>query len=138
MPSGNVNDPARISANASFARAFVGLDASGGERFLGYYGVFHEPAPPGVVEAWGAGTFVAPGSTSASIATTDYIRVPFGGSTVTQDLAWATWLISTNQPPVSPVPEPSTYALMLAGLGAVGFIARRVKNCPAHSRPVRG
>ena len=27
--------------------------------------------------------------------------------------------------PVSPVPEPQTYALMLAGLGAVAFVARR-------------
>ncbi|HEY9238530.1 MAG TPA: flocculation-associated PEP-CTERM protein PepA [Burkholderiaceae bacterium] len=27
--------------------------------------------------------------------------------------------------PVTPVPEPETYALMLAGLGAVGFVARR-------------
>jgi hypothetical protein len=26
---------------------------------------------------------------------------------------------------VSPIPEPSTYALMLAGLAAVGFVARR-------------
>ena len=26
---------------------------------------------------------------------------------------------------VTPIPEPSTYALMLAGLGAVGFMARR-------------
>ena len=26
---------------------------------------------------------------------------------------------------VTPVPEPETYALMLAGLGAMGFVARR-------------
>jgi hypothetical protein len=29
---------------------------------------------------------------------------------------------------VTPVPEPGTYALMLAGLGAVGFIAKRRKS----------
>lgn len=30
-------------------------------------------------------------------------------------------------PPVTPIPEPQTYALMLAGLGVVGFMARRRK-----------
>jgi hypothetical protein len=32
---------------------------------------------------------------------------------------------------LSPVPEPETYALFLAGLGAVGFIARRRRNIPS-------
>ena len=29
---------------------------------------------------------------------------------------------------VTPVPEPETYALILAGLGAIGFITRRRRN----------
>ena len=35
--------------------------------------------------------------------------------------------IASNTP-VTPVPEPGTYALMLAGLGVVGYIARRRKQ----------
>jgi len=29
---------------------------------------------------------------------------------------------------VSPVPEPETYTMLLAGLGAIGFAARRKKS----------
>ena len=31
-------------------------------------------------------------------------------------------------PPPLPIPEPETYAMMLAGLGALGFLARRRRN----------
>lgn len=33
--------------------------------------------------------------------------------------------ISINQVPVSPVPENETYAMLLVGLGLLGFIGRR-------------
>jgi hypothetical protein len=38
-----------------------------------------------------------------------------------------TFDIATNQLILAPVPEPGTYAMLLAGLGAVGFMARRRK-----------
>jgi hypothetical protein len=44
-----------------------------------------------------------------------------GGST-----AWS-YTITINQV-AAPIPEPETYALMLAGLGALGFVARRRKD----------
>lgn len=43
-------------------------------------------------------------------------------------LPWiGTWLVTTL-PPVPPVPEPSTYALVLTGLGAIAFVNRRRKK----------
>ena len=39
-----------------------------------------------------------------------------------------TFPVASNGTPVPGVPEPETYALMLAGLGAVGFVARRRKQ----------
>jgi len=35
------------------------------------------------------------------------------------------FLLSDATTPVSPVPEPETYAMLLAGLGLIGFMARR-------------
>lgn len=43
---------------------------------------------------------------------------------------WSLWLDGVDSASVSPIPEPSTYALMLGGLGLVGFMAvrRRAKH----------
>jgi hypothetical protein len=38
-------------------------------------------------------------------------------------------LVWTPPPPPQPVPEPETYAMLLAGLGLIGFRARRKKHC---------
>ena len=39
-----------------------------------------------------------------------------------------TFLIYNLGGVTAPIPEPETYALMLAGLGVVGFVARRRKR----------
>jgi hypothetical protein len=55
----------------------------------------------------------------------------FGNPTTQDDLSPApigfTFDIATNTLTLAPVPEPSTYAMLLAGLAAVGFMARRRK-----------
>jgi len=56
----------------------------------------------------------------------------FGNPITTDDFSPApitfTFDIATNQLILAPVPEPGTYAMLLAGLGAVGFMARRRRN----------
>jgi len=55
----------------------------------------------------------------------------FGNPTTTDSLSAApigfTFDISTNTLTLAPVPEPGTYAMLLAGLAAVGFMVRRRK-----------
>lgn len=42
-----------------------------------------------------------------------------------QRLSHATLYTTTALPPVSPVPEPTSYGLLLAGLAGIGFVSRR-------------
>ena len=63
------------------------------------------------------------------LAPTDTVVTPFAGywhfdnsaGPNVPDYSWALWTIT----PAAPVPEPETYALMLAGLGLVSWAARR-------------
>jgi hypothetical protein len=50
-----------------------------------------------------------------------------GGGTVTGFIPWSEPIV----PVVTPVPEPETYALMLAGLGLIGAVVRRRKEAQA-------
>ena len=54
--------------------------------------------------------------------TTNFVDVT--GDTRTS--AWAFDILNVNQ--VSPIPEPETYAMLLAGLGLLAFVARRRKE----------
>jgi hypothetical protein len=45
-----------------------------------------------------------------------------------QPLDDESWAMDNLRVSVSPVPEPETYALFMAGLGLMGFVARRRKN----------
>ena len=49
-------------------------------------------------------------------------------SSVSTGVEWSVWLDGVDSATVSPIPEPSTYALMLGGLGLVGFMAHQRKR----------
>jgi hypothetical protein len=65
--------------------------------------------------ASGSGAPTAMGSTCMAGTEPDVVRVP----------SLMNLYLDTSYVPPTPVPEPSTYALMLAGLGIVGWSARR-------------
>jgi len=116
-----ITDPARLAAEASFAQAF---DDDGSGLYLGYIGEHAYPIDP-AHDIYGTfRTFVSydPASPYVGRASDD-----FTGPASVQALAnTGTWLVSKSL--VAPIPEPSRYALMLAGFGVVAFIARRRRS----------
>jgi hypothetical protein len=53
----------------------------------------------------------------------------WGGGAATQQVYWRQVSMTLDQQ-TAPIPEPETYAMMLAGLGLLGFAARRRKQKP--------
>lgn len=56
---------------------------------------------------------------------TAYAPAAVSGSTYGTNGTWRFDMVTLSGTAIPPVPEPGTYALLLAGLGVVGFIARR-------------
>ena len=129
IPTGNLTDPARLAANASFADAFIGLPpgtppySSSGEFFLG--NTFLGNALPSSPNLNVSGVSYTSGSGVVPTAFTDSTG-PHRDAAVAY---MSTWVVSNR--PISPVPEPETYALMLVGFAALGAVTRRRASVPS-------
>ena len=74
---------------------------------------------------------MASGNASAAYDALNTARTYFTVLTAGSTMSWASGHDYSAPVAVTPVPEPSTYALMLAGLGLVGWIARKRKATEA-------
>lgn len=105
------------------------------QLFIGSSAYFYYTAStPGTVEKTSS-SLVSSGSGLYSTLIVDdgyyYAAGQKGTGTASTNITAVTYIFSavTNgTPPITPVPEPETYAMLLAGLGLMGVLARRRKH----------
>jgi PEP-CTERM motif len=78
--------------------------------------------------AFMTGSDLMGGVANSSNANTQWVTFTAVGDSVLNSMTIETGQIAFEMAVAAPVPEPETYALMLAGLGAMAFVARRRKN----------
>lgn len=93
-------------------------------KFEGYTGLF---AKNGLMSGWAPGTSIGLIGSNMTVSGKSFDFVlGYNDSAGAARLGdWDDFVVGVNFTPVSAVPEPQSYALMLAGLGLVGTIARR-------------
>ena len=113
--------------SASFAASSAGnyrltFDALGD----GYYLVFDDSTSTTVAQNFVQAASLTPQAATFSLNTTDNYRLYFGSSILPPNF---TGTLSVDNVAITqvaaPVPEPESYAMMLAGLGALGLMGRR-------------
>jgi len=110
----SITDPSRLAAEASFAAAF---NDDGSGRYLGHVSDGFLP------NSMTFGTYVNYDPASPYVGTAHYDFLLPGSGNAHADIG--TWLVSKTI--TAPIPEPSSYVLVLAGLGGIAFIVRRRK-----------
>lgn len=112
---------------ASFAASSAGnyqlsFDAQGD----GYYLVFDDSTGTAVAQNFVQAASLTPQTATFSLNTTDNYRLFFGASILPPTFAGNLSVDNVAITQVAaPVPEPESYAMMLAGLGALGLMGRR-------------
>jgi hypothetical protein len=121
------DDGVRIVSNGmtlhesdAIGTSIVGDMTMGGMLDFTFFGSGGDDVANGVVTS-GHSTFAVLGRNVTTSAGTFAYIVGYNDSYRHDD--WDDFVIGIN--PMAPVPEPSSYALLLAGLGVVGFAARR-------------
>ena len=117
------NNLASVTNNATNSAAFQ----------LAVWEIVNETSGTYNVDKYNAskGSFYATSSSTLSITTANNWLSSLGSATPT--LTLSVWKETPGYPTqdlavFAPVPEPETYAMMLAGLGLMGFVARRRKQ----------
>lgn len=133
---GGTNAAGAAISGGGFDPIVTVFDAVSGNK-LGFNDDGDHPFDSTLMIDLSAGNYIATITQYSSFSGGSTLSQGFGGSNTfnfgSHDSHWALDILNASSASVgvsyiSPVPEPETYAMLLAGLGLMGFIARRRKQ----------
>lgn len=129
FPGIGINDVlkvTRIDIQLAFGDGLAISDTIFGDDILFYRSVFSIGSPHVYADA---GTYVAMATVDVQVRVDDsYAGFVSLFPVVQEGLRWTDTATVVITPVTAPIPEPETYAMLLAGLGLLGFAAQRRKQ----------